>query len=113
MDLPARGLPKWLSEGLEGEPTDGLPNKRDHVRHIWVSFVYGQVVGEPDAKTFTAKTFNVSQSGIGVVVREPISRGTIIKIGPDEGLGESICAQVMHCTQTVGGYKLGCAFVDA
>ncbi len=112
MDQPTRSIPEWLSEGFEGEPTDSLLNKRDNVRHVWVSFACGRTVDDPEAKSFTAKTFNVSRGGIGIVVRQPIEEGITIEIGPDQGLTESIRARVMHCTQTVGGYKLGCLFVD-
>lgn len=105
-------LPSWLLEAFEGELTDPLPNKRSEPRHIWVTLVFGKAANDPDAPSFPVKTYNASRSGVGLITRKPLPQGQILEISPEESLNESVRVRVVHCTQTIQGYRIGCIFLD-
>ncbi len=51
------------------------------------------------------RTLNVGADSLAVVCREPISTGSRVKVTLPSG---KFCeADVIHCTQTIGGHKIG------
>lgn len=106
------GIPAWLAEAIEeGEPLQGLANKRGEDRMISALYCQVQQHGPP-AETLSAKVFNVSASGLGMVTRKPIAPGQRLTLSPNDGShGACVELLVAHCTQTVQGYKVGCTFV--
>lgn len=108
---PPIELPQWLTEAiLEGDSTDALLNKRHEERTI--SALYCMI--ERDGNTgapLTAQVYNVSPNGMGMITRKPLTAGQCIKLAPgDDSDGAPVRAVVVHCTQTVQGYKVGCSF---
>ncbi len=105
-------LPGWVREALEeGEPTDDLPNKRTESRRVWTVFCVAQSEEEPSMDPFTARVFNVCTGGIGFISRKKVRVGQRLKLRPEGGPDETLMrARVVHCTRTVQGYKVGCAF---
>jgi hypothetical protein len=59
---------------------------------------------------------NVSADGVGLISREAFGEGQRIRVTP-EGTSEdgtpfeTAILRVVHCTQTINGYKVGCLFV--
>jgi hypothetical protein len=108
-------LPEWLGEALEeGETTDNLPNKRSTSRRVWTVFCRVQSVGEPTMTSFTARLFNVGPGGIGLVTRRELEPGLRLEVVPEgDANQDAVQVRVVHCTQTVQGYKVGCAFEPA
>ena len=105
-------LPEWVREALrEGDPTDDLPDKRTESRHVWTVFCTAQTEDEPSADAFTARVFNVCSGGIGLIVRKELRVGQRLRIRP-EGISDQtpVRARIIHCTRTVQGHKVGCAF---
>jgi len=106
------GIPDWLAEAIEeGEPLEGIPNKR-HTDRV-LSALYCQVEQNgPKTGSLSAQVTNVSTSGLGMITRKSIPPGERLYISPGDGsVGEPVEVLVAHCTQTLQGYKVGCTFV--
>ena len=59
-----------------------------------------------------ARTRDLSEGGIGLTSREPIKIDEMVELKFHyEGTCYTVCASVVHCTQTIGGYKVGLRFV--
>ncbi|HSS65424.1 MAG TPA: PilZ domain-containing protein [Gammaproteobacteria bacterium] len=103
-------LPAWLIEQWEGGESDGTParNRAEERRNVTAScFVRVDESSEP----VLAHIFNMNLqgSGIGLIVRKRLDPGQDIMLIPSDGDGEPVKAHVVHCTQTVQGYKIGCS----
>lgn len=118
--MPAKSqikLPDWLLEGLEGDPTDSLLNKRSDERHFYASPVDIRVETKAGlAGGPSARVFNVSVNGVGLISREPIEAGLTVILVPRDATPEVIAqdgvrAKVVYCRQTIQGYKVGCELV--
>ena len=47
---------------------------------------------------------------LGMITRKPLMAGQRIQLSPGDGsAGSPVVAVVVHCTQTVQGYKVGCS----
>ncbi len=109
--IPA-GLPEWLAEAIEeGEPLDGIANKRGDNRLL--SALYCKVEQNDETSgTLSAQVSNVSVSGLGMITRKPIPPGQRLYISPGDGsVGKPVEVLVAHCTQTIQGYKVCCTFL--
>lgn len=104
-------LPQWLTEAiLEGDAVEGLLNKRHEDRTI--SALYCMIERDGvTAEALSAQVYNVSPHGMGMITRKPLTSGQRIQLSPgDDSDGAPVRAVVVHCTQTVQGYKVGCSF---
>lgn len=101
-------LPSWLLDGLAVTPEAGISNKRGDSRHAWIVFARATILGGTDVKQLSVKTFNVGPGGIGLITRVPIRDGADLELVPEDGPGEPVRVRVVHCTQTLQGYKVGC-----
>jgi len=55
---------------------------------------------------------DISPIGVGLVCKQPIKAGTVAQIVLDLGFGKYIAdVRIVHCTQTVGGFKIGAEFI--
>jgi len=63
-------------------------------------------------KSVYASCRDINAQGIGLLCREPLEPGTRAELVIDID-GTKYCAalRIVHCTQTVGGYKVGCEFI--
>jgi len=105
-------LPAWMSETLvEGDPVGGIRNKRGEDRLVSALYCLIERDGQP-GESLSAQVYNVSERGLGMIVRKPLRAGQRIQLSPGDGSeADRITATVVHCTQTVQGYKVGCEFV--
>lgn len=104
-------LPAWIHDVLEnGDPTDEFPNKRTETRRIWTESCFAEREGNPVGSTLMVRGFNVGCDGIGLIAREGLPVGQRLKLTPRSGPGEPVLVRVIHCTQTLLGYKVGCVF---
>lgn len=104
-------LPAWIHDILDnGDPTDEFPNKRTETRRIWTESCFAQREGVPGASTLMVRGFNVGSDGIGLIAREGLPVGQRLSLTPRSGPGEPVLVRVIHCTQTLLGYKVGCVF---
>ena len=100
--------PSWIREGLEGHfVDDDEPHRRNNTRHVWVRLA---LLESP------VKILNVSADGIGLLTREPLTKGQCVKVTPegvsaDEAPYETATLRVVHSTPTLNGHKVGCVFV--
>lgn len=104
----ANALPSWLRDSLTTEPEDGVLNKRTKSRHTWTVLARATLLGDTVAKQFLVKTFNVSLDGVGLITRIPLREIADLELVPENGFGEPVRVRVVHGTQTLQGYKVGC-----
>lgn len=111
-------LPQWFREALEGDPTDHVPNKRSEPRHVFVYLARVRAEQDANAGDVSVRLFNVGTGGVGFTARQEFEPGARLILLP-EGLPElvadetAVCVRVVHCTQTVQGYKIGCVIEPA
>ena len=103
-------LPAWLRDGLGGEETDSLPNKRTEPRYHWAVPVQARLLSDPSRKPLRAETYNVGDGGLGLIFRDRVSPGAELEITPTYGDAEPVRVRVIHCTRTIQSYKVGCVF---
>lgn len=108
-------IPGWLREALEGELTDKAPSKRAEPRRVWWGLASVQRHDGVSEKQFSVKMTNVSPEGIGFISRQPLEVGDRLQLIPDGDSNgsaplEPVNVRIIHCTQTVQGYKVGCLF---
>lgn len=110
MKLPTRTLPAWLQEALQGDPTDTLPNKRAETRKVFCFLARVDRADPPAGEPVVVRLFNVGRGGVGFTARQPFTAGTRLRLAPDESSDahQAVFARVVHCTQTIQGYKVGC-----
>jgi hypothetical protein len=107
-------LPDWLREAFEsGEPTDVLPNKRAESRRHWPGSCFARPEDASGDEQSLVHGLNLSSKGIGFLSREPFDEGQLLVLFPEGGSGEPVRIRVIHCTQTVGRYKIGGVFEQA
>ena len=105
-------LPPWLDDVLAEsvEPTEAPPSRRDEPRRSWAGSCFMQPDGEPDALHSLGRGLNICRAGLGCISRQELEIGQQLAITPVAGGGEPVRVRVVHCTRTVQGYKVGCAF---
>lgn len=102
-------LPTWLREVIdEGEPTDSLLNKRKEPRTVVQMLIYAQRDDDSNANPFPVRLWNVSTHSISFVARIPLDRGDQLKLTLDDESEEPVHVSVVHCTQKIQGYLIGC-----
>lgn len=108
-------FPGWIREALEnGEATDNLPNKRRDSRRSWTGLCIAEPVGEERFGRLTVRLFNVGSGGVGFIARQELPVGALLSLVPEAESGHvGIHVRVVHCTRTLQGYKVGCAFEPA
>ena len=107
-------LPTWLGELLQsGHPTDTMPGKRSESRRHWPGSCFAQPEGASEDEQSFVHGLNLAPTGIGFLSREPFEEGQLLALFPGEGFGEPVHVRVVHCTQTVGRYKVGAIFEQA
>lgn len=105
-------LGQWLDSARQlGKPHEPL-RRRAHPRYTAPDDYY-IATSQPTTATPTfAKGYNVSASGLGLLSHTPIAADTPVWVKCDQNEGDEcwLEAVVAHCTQTVGGYKIGLVF---
>ena len=102
-------LPTWLREVVDdGEPTDSLLNKRAESRTVAHLLINAQRDDHSNANPFPVKLWNVSTDGISFVARIPLDQGDRLKLTTDDDSEQPVHVYVVHCTQKIQGYLIGC-----
>ena len=103
-------LPLWLRVAIDqGKPVNELPNsRRDEPRVVARQLLHAQREDNPDGKTFPVKLWNASSKGIAFVSRIQLDESQRLKLAPEDESDQPISVWVIHCTQTVHGYLVGC-----
>ncbi len=93
----------------------GTMEQRRWERHPSTLSAQFQLVGETESSPQTAQVLNISASGIGLQVSQPVDAGSLLSvdlIGRDQQLVRSILACVVHTTaRTNGEVAVGCNFI--
>jgi hypothetical protein len=109
---PIALTPEHLAQWVQ--PPSGPLIKRSELRQEvypeWVEMKILRYRGEPvDAN---AHTRDLSETGIGLTTKEEVGEGELVDLKfCYDGVSYKARAQVAHCTQTIGGYKVGLRFV--
>ena len=98
-------LRRWLAKAqAEGGVPDEVLQKRARVRTSWSALIE---VRDRREERIRGRIFNVSEDGLGIQCRTKIPEWAEVRIHlrgePDEVLN----GVVVHCTETVGGFKIG------
>ena len=103
-------LPSWLRPYLEvGPVTDSYANKRFEQRRECSVYCVAHSIDEESGVPFHARIFNVDSRGFALLARREVVVSHRLQVRPDvEEEVAPVRVRVMHCTQTVQGYKVGC-----
>ncbi len=102
-------LPTWLRKVIDkGEPTDNLLNKREEPRTIAHLLINARRDDRSNANPLPVELWNISTHGISFVARIPLDRGDRLKLTTDDDSEQPVHVSVVHCTQKIQGYLIGC-----
>ncbi len=111
---PRVKLPLWLRVAInQGELVGDPLDRRDEPRLTARQLLHAQREDDPGGKTFPVKLWNVSSKGVGFVSRIQLDEGQRLKLAPEDEPDEPISVSVVHCTQTIQGYLIGCVIEPA
>ncbi len=108
-------LPAWLLRAIaRGEPEDDVLNdKRQEPRRIAGLLINVQRDDDSNANPSPVRLWTVSTRGIGFRARIPFAQGDLLKLTPDDAPDQPVHVSVVHCTQQVHGYLIGCVIESA
>jgi c-di-GMP-binding flagellar brake protein YcgR len=93
----------------------GRNDKRTWVRHACKLRAVYQQVGDPDETTHNAEVLNISASGVGLKLGNPLEAGSLISIDLYDTAGQTahtMLACVVHTTRRANGdLSAGCNFI--
>lgn len=101
---------QWVTEARVFGQECGYAGKRRHPRITWqapltVQILDGARVGESEY----GAARDISEGGVGLRVRRSVPVWSHVRVTYD-GDGRQVYGQVMHCTETVGGFIVGVQF---
>ena len=103
-------MPAWLQAAMrDAQDTDGVLNKRGEKRWALYMLCKAQPLG--GGQSFTVRLFNVSENGVGLITRQELRDRDEIQMEPLDDFGERVALEVVHCTATLQGYKVGCRII--
>lgn len=105
-------LGEWLARGEALGGADRRLIKRAHPRFDVAEDYTLKPVQTSDFPETFARGFNISAGGLCVISRHAIHGGVPVLIHSESSKDDDpwIGASVVHCTQTLGGYKIGLRF---
>ena len=105
-------LPSWLQQWVdEGPPTDSFANKRSESRRECAVYCVAHCMDDETVTPFHARMFNVDSQGVALLTRQALIVGLRLLLRPEgDEQAPAVTARIVHCTQTVQGYKVGCLF---
>jgi hypothetical protein len=110
-ELSVQDLEKVGAQKAKPAPGD----QRSWVRFDTTTTATFQRIGEENGQSHSAQVLNVSASGVGLLLREPIEPGGLINLSLQGKHGQpvrSILACVVHTTVRAGGeLAVGCNFI--
>ncbi len=105
-------------EALSSEPSRGQvspADRRGAERYPCDLQPFWRIVGGEQVDSPPARVRDVSLTGIGLLVQQPIKPGTVLVIKlqtRDQRLSRPLPARVMHATpQAAGDWLVGCQFI--
>ncbi len=85
--------------------------KRQYWRMPYVTHGYVQVLGENYQEPIYITIQNISEAGIGFIAKEKLNPTQKVNVVLETNEGEiEIPATIVHCTESVGMYKIGARF---
>jgi c-di-GMP-binding flagellar brake protein YcgR len=110
-ELTVQDLEKVGAQKAKPAPGD----QRSWVRYDTTTTATYQRIGDEHGQTHIAQVLNVSASGVGLLLREPVEPGSLINLSLQGKHGQpvrSILACVVHTTVRAGGeLAVGCNFI--
>jgi c-di-GMP-binding flagellar brake protein YcgR len=102
-----------------GKVTPANEDQRSVIRHdCALEATYRRVAadnGRTDDQTFTAQVLNISSSGVGLLINDPVEPGELINVTLHDRHGQpvrEILACVVHSTRRANGQlTIGCNFI--
>ena len=103
---------RWLAEACVRNRFDHIAIKRSFPRYQTNADFIIEPGENAEALPLFVKGYNVSDRGLGVLCKARILAGTRVQVRSDFDAPDAppVPASIMHCTQTVGGFKIGLRF---
>ena len=111
-----RRFPTWLRNALHEPTPDRESTKRQEPRQPATGLANVTSRNNPDGERIPVRLYNVGVNGIGFTARSKFDLGDELTLTP-EGTPKiveqesSVHLRVIHCTQTVQGFKVGCVLI--
>jgi hypothetical protein len=104
-----KAKPSWYVEALGAVDEQGVLIKRSEARAPYPEHFDVMVGDNPAPLSVPATGVNISESGMCLVLRTRVNLFTIVRVRPSFGDDDQdwVSGRVIHCTQTVGGHKIG------
>ena len=104
-----KAKPAWYVDALEVVDAQEVLIKRSEARAAFPEHFDVMVGDDPAPLSVPATGVNISGSGMCLVLRRTVPLFTIVRIRPSFGDDDQdwVSGRVIHCTQTVGGHKVG------
>ena len=111
---PRVKVPSWLLDSIE-DHVDRVTIKRSEPRQSLLGRAQVRFENAP-SRAISVRLLNICSDGISFLSREPISPRNLLRLAPEEGpnpydAGNQLRIRVVHCTQAVNGFKIGCEFL--
>jgi hypothetical protein len=98
-------LQRWLARAEADEGmSDEVLNKRDSARTTWSAHII--ILGGSGEKIH-GRIRDVTEDGLGIHCRSKINEYSEVRVQLEDDPDEHIDGVVVHCTQTVGAFKIG------
>ena len=109
----ARVVAEWIADAAAQRDTEAYLGRRKSVRFVWPAAV--EVLVEPQTSSgepIFATGVDVSQGGMGLVVRQaiPIGASVLLRYADDGDRCPWVPARVVHSKPAAGGYRAGVEF---
>jgi len=101
---------QWLAEAhVLGEESE-YAGKRRHPRVAWQMPITVDILdGASAGESYYATSKDISEGGMGFRCRRAVPVWSCVRVTCDDD-GQYVHGQVMHCTETVGGFIVGMQF---
>jgi hypothetical protein len=101
--------PQWFLDALAEATEQDVLVKRREQRQPFMDNLEVEFLTGPRRAKLNSRGQNVSETGLCIVSRSRIDLYVEVRLRPDcaDAPQEWLNGRIIHCTQTVGGYKIG------
>lgn len=110
-----RSIPTWLQAILDEEGSEDRTGKRHEARIHASGLAKVTHIGERSITPIPVRLYNAGAHSVGFTARYEFNPGDELTLLPHDAPEIvapelAVRLQIVHCTQTVQGYKIGCKF---
>ena len=104
-----KAKPAWYVEAIEEVDAQGVMVKRSEMRTPFPEHFAVMVGDAPVPLSVSGTGVNISGSGMCLILRKRVDLYTLVRVRPSFSDDDQdwVSGRVIHCTQTIGGHKIG------